>query len=299
MKTKKSKIITSILLAAAVVTSVFAGCSVAKDDSNEKTNAPSGAITGQITVISREEGSGTRDAFVELLGIVDENDNDATIETAEITNSTSVMMSTVNGNRQAIGYASLGSLSDEVKALSLNSVAPSTQTVKDGSYTLQRTFNIAYIDGSLSETAKDFIAFIMSKEAQSIVEGEGYISIDTEASYTSSNQNETVTLAGSTSVAPLMNVLADEYKRLNPDAKIEIQESGSSAGIQSAIEGAVDIAMSSRDLKDDEAKKLKTEKIALDGIAVIVNKQNTIDNITDSQIKAIYTGEITDWDEIK
>lgn len=299
MKTKKSKIITSIILAVTVVISVFAGCSVAKDDNSKSTDAPSGAMTGQITVISREEGSGTRDAFVELMGIVDENENDATVETAEITNSTSVMMSTVNGNKQAIGYASLGSLSPEVKALSLNSVAPSAQTVKDGSYTLQRPFNIAYIESTLSENAKDFISFLMSTEAQKIVDAEGYISIDTDTSYTPSKLSGTVTLAGSTSVAPLMNVLADEYKKLNPNVKVEIQESGSSAGIQSAIEGAVDIAMSSRALKDDESAKLNAEKIALDGIAVIVNTNNSIDNITDSQITAIYKGEITNWDEIK
>ncbi|MGN0523148.1 MAG: extracellular solute-binding protein [Eubacterium sp.] len=291
---KTTKAIVATVAAVAVVASVFAACS----SKNNKDNEGSASL-GEISVISREEGSGTRDAFTELVGIVDENKNDLTIESTEITNSTSVMMSTVSGNTKAIGYVSLGSLSSDVKALSLNGVAPSTETVKDGSYLLQRPFNIAYIEADLSDTAKDFIAYIMSKDAAGIIDSEGYISIDTDVSYTASNASGTVTLAGSTSVAPLMNVLADEYEKLNPNVKIEIQESGSSAGIQSATEGAVDIAMSSRDLKDDEAAVLKADKIALDGIAVIVNNENSLSNITTEQIKQIYTGEITSWDDIK
>ncbi|MFR5875635.1 MAG: substrate-binding domain-containing protein [Eubacterium sp.] len=300
MNKKTNKIIAAVLVVVAIAATVFAGCSMAKDDSAQDTSSSAGAkATGVITVISREEGSGTRDAFTELMEIVDADGNDATAATAEITNSTSVMMSTVKGNAQAIGYVSLGSLSDEVKALSLDGAAPSTDTVKDGSYKLQRPFNIAYIDGSLSDIAADFISYIMSKDAESIINEEGYIGIDSTETYTASHMSGTVTLAGSTSVAPLMNVLADKYKELNPDAKIEIQESGSSAGIQSAAEGAVDIAMSSRDLKDDEAAKLKSEKIALDGIAVIVNTENAVSSITSAQVKSIYMGEITDWDDIK
>ncbi len=291
---KTTKSVIAAVAAVAVVAGAFAACS------SNKNNAQGGSSSlGQITVISREEGSGTRDAFTELAGIVDENKTDQTIDTAEITNSTSVMMSTVSGNEKAIGYVSLGSLSDEVKAVSLNGVAPSTETVKDGSYLLQRPFNIAYIDGSLSDVAKDFLSYIMSSQAAQVIDKEGYISMDTTQSYTATNMSGTVTLAGSTSVAPLMNVLADEYKALNPNVKIEIQESGSTAGIQSATEGAVDIAMSSRALKDDELKTLKPQQIALDGIAVIVNKANQIDNITTDQIKQIYTGEITSWDDVK
>lgn len=291
---KTTKSVIAAVAAVAVVAGAFAACS------SNKNNAQGGSSSlGQITVISREEGSGTRDAFTELAGIVDENKTDQTTDTAEITNSTSVMMSTVSGNEKAIGYVSLGSLSDEVKAVSLNGVAPSTETVKDGSYLLQRPFNIAYIDGSLSDVAKDFLSYIMSSQAAQIIDKEGYISMDTTQSYTATNISGTVTLAGSTSVAPLMNVLADEYEALNPNVKIEIQESGSTAGIQSATEGAVDIAMSSRALKDDELKTLKPQQIALDGIAVIVNKANKIDNITTDKIKQIYTGEITAWDDVK
>ena len=290
MTKETGKKVLAVIGAAAIIGTVLAGCSAASGD-KKKDNA-------SITVISREEGSGTRDAFVELMGIVDENDNDITIQTAEITNSTSVMTSTVAGNKSAIGYVSLGSLSEEVKALQLDGVEPSTQTVKSGEYKLQRPFNIAYIDGSLSDTAKDFVSYIMSTDGAKIIDGEGYISTDTQTTYKASGKKGTVTLAGSTSVAPLMNVLADQYKALNPDVKIEIQESGSSAGIQSAIEGAVDIAMSSRDLKDDEAKTLQATQIALDGIAVIANKENSVTSITSQQVKQVYTGEITSWSEI-
>ncbi|MGN0532461.1 MAG: substrate-binding domain-containing protein [Eubacterium sp.] len=291
MTKESGKKVLAVIGAVAIVGTVLAGCSAANSGKDKD--------TASITVISREEGSGTRDAFVELMEIVDENDNDITTQTAEITNSTSVMTSTVAGNKSAIGYVSLGSLSEEVKALQLDGVAPSTETVKSGDYKLQRPFNIAYIDGSLSDVAKDFVSYIMSTEGAKIINSEGYISTDTTATYSASGKKGTVTLAGSTSVAPLMNVLADEYKALNPDVKIEIQESGSSAGIQSAIEGAVDIAMSSRDLKDDEAKTLQATQIALDGIAVIANKENSISNITSQQVKQVYTGEITSWSEIK
>lgn len=290
---KSIKVIISIFAVVAVVAGVFSACA----SNSQKDN--NNASLGGITVISREEGSGTRDAFVELMEIVDADKNDLTTQTAEITNSTSVMMSTVAGNKNAIGYVSLGSLSDEVKAVKLNGVAPSTETVKDGTYALQRPFNIAYIDAKLSDASKDFVSFIMSKQAAEIINNEGYIANDTQTEYKASNVADTITLAGSTSVAPLMNVLADEYKKLNPNAKVEIQESGSSAGVQSAMEGAVDIAMSSRELKDEEAQVLKAEKLALDGIAVIVNKENSVESLSSEAVKGIYMGEITSWDDVQ
>lgn len=290
MSKKKVLSIVAVSAIIAILIGAFAGCS--SKGKERKTEAA-------ITVISREEGSGTRDAFVEIMGIVDAEKNDLTVQTAEITNSTSVMMSTVKGNINAIGYVSLGSLSGDVKALSLDGVSPSTETVKDGTYKLQRPFNIAYIDGSLSDAAKDFIKFIESADGAEIIDSEGYISMDSSEKYVPADLSGTVTLAGSTSVAPLMNVLADSYEKLNKNVKIEIQESGSSAGIQSATEKAVDIAMSSRALKDDEAKVLRAEQIALDGIAVIVNKENTASNITSEQVKSVYKGEITSWDNIK
>ncbi len=295
MKKETIASIISVICVIAVVIGIFAGCSSKRSNSGTNDSAQKGAIT----VVSREEGSGTRDAFTELMGITDDNGNDATTQSAEITNSTSVMMSTVSGNKNAIGYVSLGSLSDSVKALKLDGVVASVDTIKDGSYKLQRPFNIAYIDGSLSNEAQDFIKFITSKEGEAIITKEGYIGVDATESYTASKMSGTVTLAGSTSVAPVMNVLADEYKKLNPDMKIEIQESGSSAGIESAMQGAVNIAMSSRELKDNEAAKLKSQKIALDGIAIIVNNENALDNITSDQVKDIFIGNTTAWDAIK
>ncbi len=298
MSKKKVLCIVSVLAVIAILIGAFSGCS-SKNGKDSGSNGKGSDGNTPITVISREEGSGTRDAFVEIMGIVDADKNDLTVQTAEITNSTSVMMSTVKGNINAIGYVSLGSLSCDVKALSLDGVSPSTETVKDGTYKLQRPFNIAYIDGSLSDAAKDFIKFIKSADGAEIIDSEGYISMDSIEKYVPADLSGTVTLAGSTSVAPLMNVLADSYEKLNKNVKIEIQESGSSAGIQSATEKAVDIAMSSRALKDDEAKVLRAEQIALDGIAVIVNRENTASNITSEQVKSVYTGEITSWDKIK
>lgn len=270
------------------------GCSSkGGNEKKEKTG-----VSGQITVISREEGSGTRDAFVELMGVTDENGNDITVDSAELTNSTSVVMSTVKGNKNAIGYISLGSLSSDVKAVGLDGVAPSTVTVKDGSYKLQRPFKIAYIDTKLTDIDKDFISFITSKQGEAIISKEGYISPEATQDYTKSGKKGTITIAGSTSVAPVMNVLADEYKKLNPDVKIEIQESGSSAGIESAMQGAVEIAMSSRELKDDESKTLKSQTIALDGIAVIVNSSNSLDTLTSKQVKNIFEGNVSTWEEV-
>lgn len=292
----------SLFVLIALVVGLISCTKTDENDNNSGNSVSSQAVeatTGAITVISREDGSGTRDAFTELMGIVDSNGNDATVMSAEITNSTSVMMSTVQGNKRAVGYVSLGSLSDKVKAVKVDGVEPSVDTVKDGTYKLQRPFNIAYKDGSLSDIAKDFISYIKSTEGQKIIEEEGYISIDSDTSYKSSGLKGTVTVAGSTSVAPVMNVLADKYKQLNPGVTVEIQESGSSAGIESAIQGAVEIAMSSRELKDEELETLKSETIALDGIAVIVNQSNSVDELTSQQIKSIYLGEVTKWEEVK
>lgn len=296
--TKKNLTISLISLAALIclVAVIVAACSDSGENNNDGT-APE--LSGNITVISREDGSGTRDAFTELMGIVDENGNDATVQTAEITNSTAVMLSTVSGNKKSIGYVSLGSLSDTVKAVSVDEVKPSADTVRNGSYKLQRPFMLAYKDGTLSDIAKDFLSFITSIEGEEIINSEGYIGLDTDKAYTASNLSGTVTLAGSTSVAPVMNVLADKYRELNPNVKIEIQESGSSAGIESAIQGAVDIAMSSRNLNESELETLKAETIALDGIAVIVNKENSFDNLTSEQIKSIFKGETKKWEDMK
>ncbi len=249
-----------------------------------------------ISVITREEGSGTRGAFVELLGIVDGDGNDNIVKTAEATNSTSVMMTTVAGNKNAIGYVSLGSLSSDVKAIKVDGAEPTVANIEAGTYKVARPFNLVYNDDKLSDVAADFVKFIMSSEGQAIVTKKGYISVKTSDSYKSSGLTGTVVLDGSTSVGPLMDAIADEYKKLNPDVKVQIQQTGSSAGINSAIEGVCDIGMSSRELKSSESAKIKAHKMATDGIAVIVNNSNTVDGLASEQIRSIFLGETTSWD---
>ena len=292
------KKVLAVVSALVITTLAFTGCGGNKSASSDN-GSDSGAKSQAITVVSREEGSGTRGAFVELLGVVDENENDITVSSAQITNSTSVMLQKVAQTKSAIGYVSLGSLSSDVKAVQVDGVDATAENIKAGTYKVSRPFNLAYQDGKLTDLDKDFIKFIMSDEGQKTVDKEGYISLDSEGKYEASGLKGKITLAGSTSVAPLMDVLKDEYIKLNPDVTIEIQESGSSAGIQSAIEGATEIGMSSRELKDEEAKELQVQKIALDGIAVIVNTENQVTNLTSDQIKKIYTGDLTDWADVQ
>ena len=251
----------------------------------------------EISVISREEGSGTRSAFVELIGIVDGEDRDITVGTSEITSSTSVMITTVKDNVAAIGYISLGSMSEDVKAVKVDGVEATAENVKNGSYKVSRPFNIAYKEDKLSDVAKDFISYIKSQEGQNIIADNGYISVDTTESYNTSNMEGKIVLAGSTSVAPVMEKLAEAYMKLNANVAIEIQQSGSSAGMTSAIEDACDIGMASREVKSSEIEKgLTSTTIAVDGIAVIVNKDNSFaDDLTSEQIKGIYLGTITTW----
>lgn len=263
----------------------------------------SGDFSGLISPISREEGSGTRGAFIELFGIetkdADGNKIDNTTDTAEITNSTSVMMTTVAGNEYAIGYVSLGSLDDTVKALKIDDAEPSVDTVKDGSYKISRPFNIVTKDG-LSEVAADFVKYIMSEDGQKVVEDNGYISQGNEGAYEAAGLSGKVTVAGSSSVTPVMEKLAEAYKELNPDVEIEVQQNDSTTGVTSAIDGICDIGMASRELKDTETSQGVTgTSIALDGIAVIVNKQNPVDELTSDQVMSIFTGETQDWSDVQ
>ena len=269
---------------------------------NDEPQEEGGETTGggAITVISREEGSGTRSAFTELMGIlVDDVDN--TTQSAEISQSTSVVMTTVAGNASAIGYISLGSLDDSVKAVKVDGVEATVDNVKSGDYAVSRPFLVVTKDG-LSEVAQDFIDFIMSADGQQIIGDEGYISIDDAAAAyeEKSGMSGRIVLAGSTSVSPVMQVLADAYKAIYPDVEIEIQQTGSGAGITSTIEGACDIGMSSRALEDSEiAEGIEGTTIALDGIAVIVNQENAVEDLTSEQIRQIFTGEITDWADVQ
>jgi phosphate transport system substrate-binding protein len=255
-----------------------------------------GDAASPISVISREDGSGTRSAFVELMGVmVDDVDN--TTVNAEISPSTSVVVTTVAGNENAIGYISMGAMSDEVKAVKVDGVEATADNVKAGGYAVSRSFAVV-TNAQMTELAADFIDYIMSAEGQAIIAEEGYITVnDAAENYEVKNGLEgKIVLAGSTSVAPVMQVMADSYKALYEGVEIEIQQTGSGAGITSTIEKACDIGMSSRALKAEElAQGLTETTIAMDGIAVIVNNNNAVEDLTSEQIRQIFTGEVTDW----
>ena len=298
MKRKLGKKLVAAVAVMTMCVAMVTGCG-ADDNTQTQADGNGSEVKGtEICVISREDGSGTRDAFTELLGIM-EDDVDNTTVNAEITNSTSVMMTTVAGNTDAIGYVSLGSLNDSVKAIKVDGVEATTDNVSSGDYAVARPFNIV-TKSELSENAQDFINFIMSVEGQAIISEEGYISVGSETNYTASGLTGSVTLAGSTSVAPVMEKIAEKYMELNEGMTVEIQQSGSGAGITSTIEGVCDIGMSSRDLKDTEiAEGVSATKIAMDGIAVIVNVDNQVEDLSSEQIKNIFVGEITNWSEVQ
>lgn len=256
-----------------------------------------------ITVVSREDGSGTRGAFIELFGIEEEGEDgekvDKTTTDAAIANATSNMMTTVSGDEYAIGYTSMGALNDSVKALKVDGVEATPENVKSGDYKIQRPFNIA-TKGDVSEVAQDFINYIMSPEGQKVVEENGYIAVDDQKEYKSNGATGKIVVAGSSSVTPVMEKLSEAYQALNTKAEIEVQESDSTTGMTSAAEGTCDIGMASRELKDTEKDAgLTSQVIAIDGIAVIVNQDNGLDDISPETVKAIYTGETTDWNEVK
>ena len=287
------KKILSLGLAALLMVCALAGCG---------NNGSS--INDTISVLTREEGSGTRGAFIELLGIEEKNADgkkvDKTIDTAETTNSTSVMITTVQGNKAAIGYISLGSLDkSKVKALKVDGAEAATDNVKSGEYKVSRPFNIA-TKGDATGVASDFIKFILSADGQAVVEKNGYISEGNTGAYKASGQKGKITIGGSSSVTPVMEKLKEAYVKVNPDVTVDVQQNDSSSGMKGAIDGIYDIGMASRDVKDSEKEAgLNSIKIALDGIAVIVNKDNALDAITSEQIKNIYTGSLTKWSEIK
>ena len=283
----------AIFMCAALAVGALSGCS-----SNENSSTADNSTAGNpISVVTREDGSGTRGAFVELFGIEDADGNDAITQSAEISNSTSVVMTTVAGNPDAIGYFSLGSLDNTVKALEIDGVAATVENINNGTYKVYRPFNIATKEG-LSETAQDFVNFIMSEQGQAIV-AEDYISVENSGSYTPSGKTGTVTVSGSSSVTPVMQVLKEEYEALNPDVTIELQQSDSTTGVNDAIAGTSDIGMASRALKDSELEQgVVGTVIANDGIAVIVNNENTVTGLTSEQVKGIYMGELTNWSEV-
>ena len=265
--------------------------------------ATASAASGTIDVISREDGSGTRGAFIELFGIEEKQGDekvDMTTEDASITNSTSVMMTTVAGDENAIGYISLGSLNDTVKAVKIDGAEASAENVANDTYKVSRPFNIITTD-KLSDAAQDFENYIMSADGQKIIQDNGYIKADEKApAYKSNGAKGKVVVGGSSSVTPVMEKLKEAYAKANKDVTVEVQQSDSTTGVTNAIEGTCDIGMASRDLADSEAKKgVKATVIAKDGIAVIVNKDSKVDELTSAQVKDIYTGKTTKWADIK
>lgn len=302
----KKKIVTLLMMAALAATAL-AGCGA-----KEETEAPAATVEtaesdfdydNDIAVISREDGSGTRGAFVELFGVEQKNDAgekvDYTTVEATVTNNTSVMMTTVANDEYAIGYISLGSLNDTVKAVKIDGVDASVENIKNGTYTVNRPFNLA-VQGELSEAAQDFLNYIMSAEGQAVIEEEGYIKIDEAAvSFESNGAEGKVVVAGSSSVTPVMEKLKEAYAAVNTNVTIEINTNDSSTGVSSAIEGTCDIGMASRALKDTEtAEGVNEVTIAKDGIAVIVNNNNPVEDLETETVKNIYVGDILTWSEI-
>jgi phosphate transport system substrate-binding protein len=275
------------LLTALLTVPVFAG---GKRDS--------GAASAAIIVMSREDGSGTRSAFTELFGVLDADKKDAITLSAEITNNTAVMMTSVAGEKNAIGYISLGSLNDTVKALAIDGVTPSARTAASGEYKITRPFYIA-TKGEVKEAAKDFIGFIMSRNGQDVIESSGYVRRDDTGAFAGAMPSGKVVVAGSSSVTPVMEKLKEAYAKINPAVNIEIQQSDSSTGMNAAIDGICDIGMASRELKSSETEKgLTGTVIAIDGIAVIVHRENPLTSLTRDQVKAIYLGQAETWDAV-
>lgn len=295
-----TKKITATALFGVLAVSAFAGCGSASSSSNEGSDVAKFDASKTISVVTREEGSGTRDAFTELTGVLvkdGDNKTDNTTTSAVTINSTEAVITNVKDNEAAIGYISLGSLNDTVKALKIGGVEATADNVKSGDYAVSRPFNIAY-KSELSDVAQDFVDYIMSSDGQKIVSDNGYVTVSENAAYSGKKPSGKISVAGSSSVSPVMEKLAEAYQKVNTNAKVEIQTSDSSAGMQSAMGGTCDIGMASRDLKDEEKSALKAETIAKDGIAVIVNNANTCDDLTLDQVKSIYTGETTVWSDI-
>lgn len=274
-----------------------------EEKTEEKTEKKAPEASNEpITVISREDGSGTRGAFIEITGI-EEKDGDQKVDKttidAVVQKSTNAVLMTVNGDKNAIGYISLGSLNDSVKAVKVEGVEASAENVLNASYKIARPFNIVY-KGELNGLKKDFIDFMMSKEGQEMVLENKYVQVDTAApEYKQNSESGKLVIGGSTSVTPLMEKFAEKYMEMYPEVKIEIQATGSSAGIQAAIQGAADLGMASRDLSDEEKAELTNVVIAKDGIAVIVHNDNAVEDLTLDQIKAIFVGDIKTWGDIK
>ena len=304
---KMKKIAAAVMMVSMVaVTAVGCGSSNGTDtkgaDANQSDATSDWDETSDVTIVSREDGSGTRGAFIELFGIEEKQDDgtkvDMTTTDAQITNNTSVMLTTVADNEYAIGYVSLGSLNDSVKALKIDGAEATAENIENGSYKVSRPFNIAVKKDLNNKVAKDFMSFIMSTEGQKVVADEKYIAVADVKDYAGTKPSGSCVVGGSSSVSPLMEKLIEAYKAVNPNASIELQTSDSTTGMTSTIEGSSDIGMASRELKEEEAAELEPTVIATDGIAVVVNNANPLDELSADQVKDIYVGNVSTWDEI-
>lgn len=304
---KMKKIAAAVMMVSMVaVTAVGCGSSNGTDtkgaDANQSDATSDWDETSDVTIVSREDGSGTRGAFIELFGIEEKQDDgtkvDMTTTDAQITNNTSVMLTTVADNEYAIGYVSLGSLNDSVKALKIDGAEATAENIENGSYKVSRPFNIAVKKDLNNKVAKDFMSFIMSTEGQKVVADEKYIAVADVKDYAGTKPSGSCVVGGSSSVSPLMEKLIEAYKAVNPNASIELQTSDSTTGMTSTIEGSYDIGMASRELKEEEAAELEPTVIATDGIAVVVNNANPLDELSADQVKDIYMGNVSTWDEI-
>ena len=304
---KMKKIAAAVMMVSMVaVTAVGCGSSNGTDtkgaDANQSDATSDWDETSDVTIVSREDGSGTRGAFIELFGIEEKQDDgtkvDMTTTDAQITNNTSVMLTTVADNEYAIGYVSLGSLNDSVKALKIDGAEATAENIENGSYKVSRPFNIAVKKDLNNKVAKDFMSFIMSTEGQKVVADEKYIAVADVKDYAGTKPSGSCVVGGSSSVSPLMEKLIEAYKAVNPNASIELQTSDSTTGMTSTIEGSYDTGMASRELKEEEAAELEPTVIATDGIAVVVNNANPLDELSADQVKDIYVGNVSTWDEI-
>ena len=290
MKKIDVKKLVGIAVSACVIFSAFTSCTEEKWNKNSSIN-----------VLSREDGSGTRGAFIELFGVEKKNAQgkkvDYTTDEASITNSTAVMLTTVAGNKYAIGYVSLGSLSSSVKAVKIDGVSATVDNINNGSYKIARPFNVA-VRNNLSNAAQDFLNYILSSDGQDIIAANKYIKVPAANSYNASGISGKIVVAGSSSVSPVMEKLIEAYKALNPSVQIELQTSDSTTGVINAIDGTCDIGMASRALKDSEKEKgVREVTIAIDGIAVIINNDNLVESLKKSDVEGIFTGKINSWSE--
>lgn len=253
----------------------------------------------EIHLFTREAGSGTRSAFIDVANIVNDNGDDLLTPMATVQNSTNATMQAVASDSHAVSYISLGSLNKTVKAIAVNGIEPTVENIQNSDYLLVRNFSVTH-GNELSELAQDFWNFMFTKQAQELVSEDGYVPIDLDApEYTPSELSGSVSIVGSTSVEPTIQRFAERYTSLNPNVRIDITAPGSGAGITAAIDGSADIGMTSRDPSPDESDDLiDTKAIAVDGIVLIVNNKNPIENIHLDEIRGIYLEKYTHWNEI-